>query len=1420
MSVHQKIAIPTLSGGVGRQASNKRLPTEAQDLDNVLVTTERSIEKRPPLEWIAGGDIIYSDNSTFAPGSLLFNILDDGSRYVPNQNDDIFFKWISIDQDNRFLIAINFSLALGEDGFTDDIKKKFITVWKLNKSRKRMDLQIFDTSSITRSHYNYLTANPDGVKSSEALSFALFGTALIALNNQVSAGYREGAVKTVLNAYTTISHDPSLDSSNYTFTIRSNLDNGIFDSFTLQDQSTVPQDVNTTHQGFPFNDFYTGGIQPETFILNLYTDSLRTSLQGVYKLINFKEPTDKFKLKRDDLELVSGTFPTSEANFFWEVVTRVPDVRGKGIQYRVSALPDTKNLVPISETTLLSSLDVNPTTKLFDGDQAIPRMQLVNNFTGDTLAGNAKDPSTAAANDTYFADKFFISRGSVQYAVELNEFDTTLSAGDVALQPIPAGASNRAIGLSDLKVTQKLRPLTAFTIANDSTNGMGSNGSGTINDAGVIVTADGASAVDETKTIADLKNLIENSGADATIKIDSSTNRLSIVDDSQENLVLLATGENFNSNQQGNQNFVESLGLGNSNSKALRTINKDKDIFNDLFNEDGTKLIPNTGYVNNIRLFTRQVSPMLGTFVDTSSYKINLATPDRILNLATLNDLARFISDDTKDNTDDERGVYALCYADNNLDVLDSTNNSDESVGLQVLTFKDSTGKEPTDEGFDAKKRTTVFVEDIANTVTADQATQEVPSANFAALLGIRNLTRDHKLVVEDKNFNISQQTDLGQSVVSFQNVPIPTEENDTIKVNNAEDTLFSLYENGSLPTNATFSSLGRGKVYECRERFFDFTPGFYRAVREPDRGNPYYEKVRAESRYSVWDANTLPIVIDFDSANQSWKLRTPSWQPRLSGDLTSNPGPSPFIDSTDTNNRIRRRITAITTWRNRLWFAIDDTIFSSEFGNFFNLFLTDPGTIVDSDVIDVRSSIDKVSKINNMISFYDFLFINTDNDVQFELQGSENQITPFTAELSPTTFYSTDPIAKPQLLGSQIYFFAPQKVYLYYSTANKNVITQAIETSAHCGGYLPTNYGSITRAPAQDLIAMVDADAPNNLYFYVNKFTGDKIQQNALYRYIFDENLQVDAMESFDNFIYMVATRPYTDQDGNVTRQFFIHRTFLEEADINQPRLDNLMLVAPDGTGDDATISYDAATNKTTFILPMQDPNIDTAVFSENLFRESGNNNVQFQSPEVTVSELTPGQRTRVIIDGNFNDVVTTIDNQGSINDEIVIQETQGLINDNFIGSSEDQGFLLAPIDGGSVGVLFGSKYDMNVELSTQFIRDNEMNAVDGVLNLRTISTRYSDTGIYSIKVQRKGEENFASITTKRNPFYKNVLNSKTTLDQVVPIDAEGEFIAKVFGDSERMKVFITSDHYTPCNITHIEFKGVFKQTYRSGQN
>jgi len=153
-------------------------------------------------------------------------------------------------------------------------------------------------------------------------------------------------------------------------------------------------------------------------------------------------------------------------------------------------------------------------------------------------------------------------------------------------------------------------------------------------------------------------------------------------------------------------------------------------------------------------------------------------------------------------------------------------------------------------------------------------------------------------------------------------------------------------------------------------------------------------------------------------------------------------------------------------------------------------------------------------------------------------------------------------------------------------------------------------------------------------------------------------------------------------------------------------------------------------------------------------------------------------------------------------------------------VGPTDDQGFLFAAATGGTKGVYVGTPYTMQIELSPQFVREQDQSIVDGALNLRTITTRYLDTGKYNIRVERRGNEDTVSVTTKRNPSYKEDLYNQSVLDSPVAISSEGEFMSKIFGNSEHMKVFIESDHYTPCNITHIEFKGVFKQTYRSGQN
>jgi hypothetical protein len=92
-----RLPINSLSGGVGRQVPTKRLATEAENIDNCLVTLEKSIEKRPPLTRVACNGLSYLN----IPYPHI-------PSHTPNFNEDhLYFHFLDIDGYNRYCIVIN-----------------------------------------------------------------------------------------------------------------------------------------------------------------------------------------------------------------------------------------------------------------------------------------------------------------------------------------------------------------------------------------------------------------------------------------------------------------------------------------------------------------------------------------------------------------------------------------------------------------------------------------------------------------------------------------------------------------------------------------------------------------------------------------------------------------------------------------------------------------------------------------------------------------------------------------------------------------------------------------------------------------------------------------------------------------------------------------------------------------------------------------------------------------------------------------------------------------------------------------------------------------------------------------------------------------------------------------------------------------
>ena len=163
-----RLSINSLSGGVGRQAPTKRLVTESENIDNCLVTIEKSAEKRAPLSYVASGagttylDVLnLNPSTTFSPsGATNFN------------PDNLYFHWLDIDGYNRYCIIINRAGytfdPVAQNSFTyggQTIKlDNFITVYRIEPTewiKETVDLtagaDINNTSGFNRGIFEYIT---------------------------------------------------------------------------------------------------------------------------------------------------------------------------------------------------------------------------------------------------------------------------------------------------------------------------------------------------------------------------------------------------------------------------------------------------------------------------------------------------------------------------------------------------------------------------------------------------------------------------------------------------------------------------------------------------------------------------------------------------------------------------------------------------------------------------------------------------------------------------------------------------------------------------------------------------------------------------------------------------------------------------------------------------------------------------------------------------------------------------------------------------------------------------------------------------------------------------------------------------------------------------------------------------------------
>lgn len=530
--------------------------------------------------------------------------------------------------------------------------------------------------------------------------------------------------------------------------------------------------------------------------------------------------------------------------------------------------------------------------------------------------------------------------------------------------------------------------------------------------------------------------------------------------------------------------------------------------------------------------------------------------------------------------------------------------------------------------------------------------------------------TRDTKYIpVEDYVYPDGSKLYLGQAVSKFSDLKFPPDANDLVAHNGdaeTKETIATLYPD-------TGDGSGAGKIFYLTQSYLSSTPGWYRVINDTE--TPYLEKMRTPDEMGVIDQNRMPMQVFLDEDANHWSIRKIDWDPRTSGTTKSNPGPSFFKDNT--GKAKQTSIKAISYYRDRLFLASDDTLISSRLGNFDNFFLDDPSNITFRDPLDLKVSSNVFTPITFLQPFKDFLFLGTSGDTQYELIGSENQISPLTAEIAPTSFFPMTEDMGPLVMNNNLFFFSKNRLFIYFPSF-ESTGQQAFELSQHVPEYLPDNYWTSTVSTAHNTIFTVAGNEPGNtLFCYRNQTAGDQIVQNAFFTFTVDEDSSIHSLKAIGDSLYAVIEQPTST--GEQIMQLVQMPLLPEEG--TEARLDNRVISTV------TNLSYDSTTNETSFDITSRLGNINQVILSG-----GGINNAIL---DATVDfENSTEDFTRLKVTGNFS-----------------------LAN----------------------SCIAGTKFTASVTLSNIFVRDEGNNIIPGTLNLRYCVTRHHNTGSYIASVSRK---------------------------------------------------------------------------------
>ena len=506
-------------------------------------------------------------------------------------------------------------------------------------------------------------------------------------------------------------------------------------------------------------------------------------------------------------------------------------------------------------------------------------------------------------------------------------------------------------------------------------------------------------------------------------------------------------------------------------------------------------------------------------------------------------------------------------------------------------------------------------------------------------------------------------------------------------------------------------------------------------------------------------DGATRTITVGSDT----YEYTFPSWGERAAGDATTVPTPS-FIGFPLKDHVL---------FRSRYFVIGGESVVASEVDDVFNFFNSTATTVLDTDPIDLRASSESSIDLNWILPVDESLLVFSTKS-QFRLQAADADVlTPKTAIILRLSNIEMNPHLRPKIAGPNAVFATMEYGFTGFREY-QFIDTQARRIGLNLGGsqnitlnvpkYINGDASLWDVGESLDYFAVRSGSDLKHLfiYKYLWQLSASSVikQQSSWSTWAFDGDIQWARF--FDNKLWMVMTYP----DGTFT--VTLEAEELTNTANPEIHLDRQLLFPECNStpqqNDNISVSYDDATNLTTFMLPFTARTTLDAVIRYDNTTNKG----------LWIGSMQPGQNTLVCtIHGDWR----------------------------------------------AERIAFGCRYDFEYTFTNAYVpvkdqaRQRVIGELDGRLQVATWGVSHFNTGSYDVVVSRKNRA--LDSTHKFRARVLNVDNNRLTTET----DAleTGSFRVPVYSRNTDCTIKVKSDSWLPVTLMSASWEGNYNNRSRS---